>query len=258
MDRDDQAAAMTPPVQVRHNGRLALFDPSTVSGPSIGACLRRGEFYEAGMLEYIRTLHITGNYVDAGAAIGTHTVFFALICDADHVDSFEPRDWVFGLLIKNIAINDLRDKVTAHMVGLASAEDEVTVSLDGRPCTFRTRRLDDVVTAKVALLKIDVEDMEVEVIRGARRILTDDRPRVFAEARTPELYEAMVSCLADLGYWATGRVFNSTPTHEFVPKPSWPVRLEGRARTSAHRLAARSPVAMRTIDRLRHAGRRST
>jgi FkbM family methyltransferase len=66
-------------------------------------------------------------------------------------------------------------------------------------------------------VKIDVEGMEPEVLRGATRILLEDRPHVFAEAaHKPEL-DALVALLRPLGYEATGRVFNSTPTHEFAP-----------------------------------------
>jgi len=248
--QDPDGSAGPPPVRVAHGPYVALFDPDSARGPSIGTYLRRGEFYEAQMLEHIRSLRIMGNYVDAGAAIGTHTIFFAVVCGADHVDAFEPRARAFELLQRNISLNGLTERVTAHEVGLGRGDSAVTVELDGQPCTFRTRRLDDTARRPVAVLKIDVEDMETDVVAGARRVLSDDHPRVFAEARSPELYVALKAALAAVGYRPTGRVFNSTPTYEFVASP-WPNRLGYRLRSALRKLTARSAMADRVVGGLR-------
>lgn len=206
---------MTDAVVVSHAGRDVLFHPDTVRGASIGTFLRRGEFYEAGMLDYIRRLRIGGGYVDAGAAIGTHTLFFALVCDAARVDSFEPRDWVFELLAKNIALNHVEDRVTPHMVGLSDKVGEVTTELDGLRTTFPTAPLDARLSTDAELIKIDVENMETQVVDGAAELLRRCRPVVFAEAWSGEFYDDLVACLARHGYAPTGRYFNSTPTFEF-------------------------------------------
>jgi FkbM family methyltransferase len=245
--RGDNEAVPAPPTVVQHAGKTVLFAPASVRGPSIGSFLRRGEFYESQMLEHIRRLDIRGNYVDAGAAIGNHTLFFSVICGADHVDAFEPRDWVFDLLLANVRLNQLTDRVTPHMVGLAGADGETTTVLDRQPISFPVRRLDDLVHRRVALLKIDVEDMEVEVIRGAQRILRVDRPLVFAEARTPELYLALAAALRDSGYRPTGRVFNSTDTYEFVARPGLGVRVHSSLRARKRDLVTRSDLARRLL-----------
>jgi hypothetical protein len=210
---------MTEGVVVSHAGREVLFHPDTVRGASIGSFLRRGEFYEASMLEYIRRLRLTGGYVDAGAAIGTHTLFFAMVCDAEHVYSFEPRDWVFDLLGKNIALNHLQDRVTPHMVGLSDRVGEASADLDGKAVTFPTMPLDACVSAEVEVLKIDVENMETQVVDGAAELLRRSRPVVFAEAWSGEFYADLVACLRRHGYSPTGRYFNSTPTFEFQRRP---------------------------------------
>jgi FkbM family methyltransferase len=214
---------MTDAVVVSHAGRDVLFDPDTVRGASIGSFLRRGEFYEAAMLDYIRRLRLTGGYVDAGAAIGTHTLFFAMVCDAARVDSFEPRDWVFELLTRNIALNHLEDRVTAHQVGLSDRVGEVSTHLDGKQVTFPTAPLDSLVTSEVEVLKIDVENMETQVVDGAAELLRRSRPLVFAEAWSGDFYDDLAACLRRHGYEPTGRYFNSTPTFEF-----WPAGRRGR------------------------------
>jgi hypothetical protein len=109
----------------------------------------------------------------------------------------------------------------------------------------------------VAVLKIDVEDMETDVVLGASRVLTEDRPRVFAEARSPELYSLLEATLAAAGYRPTGRVFNSTPTYEFAVSP-WPTRIGYRCRVVLRVLAERSPMADRAISGVRRRFGRST
>jgi FkbM family methyltransferase len=219
-----------------------LFHPDTVSGRSIGTFLRRGEFYEADMLEYIRRLGLKGSYADVGAAVGTHTLFFALVCDAEHVYSFEPRDWVVDLVKKNIDINQLDDRVTLFPIGLSDRKDSFTVRMDGVDSVVNTQRLDDVISDnRVVLMKVDVEDMEVQVFDGAPRTLAASRPLIFAEARNSELYGALVRCLREHGYRPTGRHFNSTPTFEFAP------RLSLRTVGLRWRLSRRAPAAYDAI-----------
>jgi FkbM family methyltransferase len=64
--------------------------------------------------------------------------------------------------------------------------------------------LDDVVESGAALapsvMKIDVEGSELEVLRGARELLTVRKPRLFIEAHSPELARDCTAYLAQLGY----------------------------------------------------------
>jgi hypothetical protein len=105
---------------------------------------------------------------------------------------------------------------------------EVTVRLDRREHTLATERLDRIVPGPVALIKIDVEGMEPQVLAGATDLLSRYRPRVFAEAHTDQDFERVLAQLRPHGYVATGRVFNASPTYEFVVPPSRMVRLRRR------------------------------
>lgn len=209
---------MSEPVVVRHAGKQVLFAPETATGQSIGTFLRRGEFYEARMLEYVRRLGLRGVYLDVGAAIGTHTLFFAEVCRARHVHSFEARGWVAALLQKNVELNELTQRVTVHNTGCSDSDGTASMSLDGETVTFPTSRIDGVIRQRVALMKIDVEGMEVPALRGAAGVLRRGRPLVLAEAVTAETCRALFQCMRDLGYRPTGRVFNDSPTFEFMPR----------------------------------------
>jgi FkbM family methyltransferase len=201
---------------VTYRSRAVLFEP--FSG-SIERVLRGNRFYEMEFLEYIEALRMPGAYVDAGAFIGTHTLFFATFCNPSRVYSFEPRRHVYQLLERNVALNGLGGRVRLFKLGLSDAEQSVTVQLDGRPATFPCKKLDDLVTERVGVIKIDVEGMEPHTLRGALRILREDRPYIFLEAHDLVELAKSAEVLEPFGYRMTGRVFNATPTYEFEPIP---------------------------------------
>lgn len=209
-------------LRLRRHDQLVVFeDPGpeldeSANDRGVREFLRRGHFYEEAFLDYIRSLRLVGAYVDAGAFIGTHTVYFAMLCDAEHVYAFEPRPQPRGELERNVAANQLEQRVTVTGLGLAAARQTASADFDDRLITFDCVPMDDVVDRPVALIKIDVEGMEVDVLRGATRILGEDHPAVFAEAHTFEHRQAISDLLAEHGYARTGRVFNSSPTYEFV------------------------------------------
>ena len=204
--------------------------------------LLHGRFYEHAFLDHIRRLGIRGAYVDVGSCIGTHALFFALMCPSTRVYAFEPRHYLFERVLKNIELNDQGGKITAYPFALSDKTEDVTVNLDGRDWVLTCRRLDDVISDRVDVIKIDVEGMEPEVIDGAAGVLARWRPRIFAEAGQPAQYDRLVACLARHDYRPSGRVFNATPTYEFVHVPR---RWTERVTASTRRLSARAGRAVR-------------
>jgi hypothetical protein len=147
----------------------------------------------------------------------------------------------------NVDANDLTDKVTVHAVGVGAEPGRASVRLDRIRERFEVVPLDAVVHEPVAVIKIDVEGMEEQVLKGAERILREHHPVVFAEAREDTERAAIEALLATHGYRPTGRVFNSSPTYEFVVSShkEW-------IRRAAPRLAKWT---RRILSRVRHATR---
>ncbi|WP_328771548.1 FkbM family methyltransferase [Streptomyces sp. NBC_00286] len=210
-------------IDIKYAGKICHFDdegvdlesPGTMYGP-----LLKGKFYEHAFLHYIASLQIPGTYVDAGACIGTHTVFFAVHCPSDRVYAFEPRSAAMKRLQRNLELNDVQSRVTTSHWALSDREGTVDVRLDRVNHTLHTRRLDTLVRGPVAVIKLDIEGMESQALAGAQEMLRRHRPRVFAEAHTEEELARILSVLKPHGYQATGKVFNASPTYEFiVPSP---------------------------------------
>ena len=231
------------------DGIEVFFDDSGLTADRPGlvhGSLYQGRFYEEPFLRYIQSLKLRGTYLDIGAFIGTHTVFFSKICEAERVHSFEPRPSVHARLASNVGLNGLGDRVTLHQIALTDTPGELSLTFGGVTNIVPGLRLDDVVSEPVALIKIDVEGMEPVVLSGAKRLLRRSRPIVFAEAGTGPEYEAVSRTMKSLGYLSTGRVFNATPTYEFVPVP-WQRRLM----VSAAGRTARRVVPLSVRRRLR-------
>ncbi|MCC7198211.1 MAG: FkbM family methyltransferase [Gammaproteobacteria bacterium] len=232
-------------------------------------------FYEIDLLEYM--LHIRDFIggdgtvsVDIGANIGNHSLFFASFLTS-HVISIEPNPVVLPLLKANLQASALNATVRAVALGdspgrsgivmpdtavnnlgmarLRQSEDSVpggdieVTTLDLLLDDFR-REVGK--TSRVSLIKIDVEGMELQVLRGAVRLLASDRPHVFVEAATRGHFQVLRKFLLELDYvpvtrWAT------TPVYHFAYQPS--LRLKWRARTLKLLSEMRRPVELRRLGR---------
>ena len=221
----------------RHGEALNFDETGFVETPYVyQPIVKMGKLYEEAFLGYVRSLNLVGHYVDVGAHLGTHTVWFAKMCPATHVHAFEPVRRYSEVVCRNVIANGLDAKVTIYRKGLGTETGRVVncLSLEhqvgfadgvttGVTEEFEVEPLDDILTGDVALIKLDVEGMELAVLRGAVRILSQHRPVIFAEAHTPVAAREIEEFLAPFGYHLTGRVFNWSPTYEFVARPLKPV-----------------------------------
>lgn len=207
------ASAGDSDIVIEYAGKQIRFAPF---GGKIEARLRTGQFYESEMLQYIEALGLPGTYVDVGGYVGTHALYFATYCKADHVHTFEPRKRCHEHLTRNIGGNSLGDRVTAHRVGLSDRQEMFSLRMERVTEEIECRPLDDLIHTPVSVMKIDVEGMEPQVLRGASRILATHRPLLFIEAHTDEELRKDLEVLAPYDYRPTGRVFNASATYELA------------------------------------------
>jgi FkbM family methyltransferase len=188
----------------------------------ISETISKGQvFMEQDMLEQIAKLpYRPGLWLDIGAHVGNHTVFFSKYCIADEIWAYEPNDDAFEVLIENTSKNDCNNVLLLN----AAVGDKVgkvqLVRNAERPAQSKVRNakgktplviIGDI-AAKVALVKIDVEGFELEVLRGSMPMLERDKPELFIE--TFEHLEAIVNMLPE-GYVMVQR-YNNAPTYHFT------------------------------------------
>jgi FkbM family methyltransferase len=173
-----------------------------------------GAFYEGHMLYAIEALARPGLYVDVGANEGNHSVFFEMFCPSTKVIAFEPDDYIWPYLMQAREANEL--SFEAHKVGLSDTTESVEIRLGRRTLTIQTQPLDDLRLDNVAVVKIDIEGMEPQALLGMRSTLAASAPHLFIEAHTDGELESQEAVVGPLGYVRTGRVWNASPTYEWV------------------------------------------
>lgn len=139
---------------------------------------------------------------DIGANIGVYTVALAPLFDC--VIAVEPEPMLFNILCGNIALNNLRNVLPYRMVLSDTEEDYYYNIVDysaennfGNITWTKTseeaaqsKSVDSLWLNKLdrlygaAFMKIDVEGMEIEVLRGATKFIEKHRPTMFIEHTT--------------------------------------------------------------------------
>ncbi|MDQ0507493.1 FkbM family methyltransferase [Xanthobacter agilis] len=194
-------------------------------------------FYELDLLERLKSILFSVSpsplgavILDVGANIGNHTVFFAKEIGLP-VFAFEPVPLVYDILQENIDLNGIRDRVTAFKAGVGAVSGAATImlsspqNLGGTTLRMAEEYTDDampIVTLdemvgdkRVALLKIDVEGMEFDVLRGAYRLLSTQAPVLCIESRDLRHFAQVSSVLRPLGYVPVS-ILGEVPTAIFV------------------------------------------
>jgi FkbM family methyltransferase len=197
-------------------------------GDHVTRQLRQGTFYESELLAHLLARYGTGGlYVDVGAFIGNHTLFFAKVCKADLVVAFEPCRESFRLLSHNVLTNSATN-VLAHNLALGEAETIGYVHVTD-PCNLGANRIclgpsqgelpipirtaDGCVSATPKLIKIDTEGSALRVLRGCASLISAHHPVIVVET-FPEPLEPVQAFLQEWRY-SLRATFNCTPTHIF-------------------------------------------
>jgi len=187
-------------------------------------------FYEIELLEAIEDFIHEGDLVlDVGAHVGNHSLFFASQCGAD-VIAFEANEETRALLERQVELNDFASRISVRacavgrtgrgrlIPGPESNSGKSRVSVDEQGA-IPIVALDEVELPRPPrLLKIDVEGMELDVLEGARTLLSEHHPLLAVECQTLAMFEAVAELLAHLGY-AARHVVAATPTALFIAAP---------------------------------------
>lgn len=210
------------------HGQMVVLAHDTFISRSL---IEYGEWTE-GEFELMAQVLSPGDHViDVGANIGSLTLAFAQKVASDgkvasgHVFAFEPQPRIFQLLATNCVLNNCINARLFNM-GAGAEPGSLTISEIGyeaeinygalslatlaaagaAPSAPATRqvpiiRLDDVYDRdRLKLIKIDVEGMELEVLRGASRLLRDFRPVLYIENEFAENSPELVRFVMESGY----------------------------------------------------------
>jgi FkbM family methyltransferase len=209
--------------------------------------------YERQTKAALRKLVSPGALVlDIGANVGAHTLYLAqLVGPQGHVFGFEPTDYAFRKLNRNLELNpELARRVTAcHCFLTGTDEDRVPSAIysswplaqqaglhakhlgrEMRTETARARCLDSFLTErtdrKVQLVKLDVDGFECDVLRGATALLRDVQP-IFVMELAPYVLEERGASLEEFVsfFIPNGYSFYDERTHKPLPSSARELQL---------------------------------
>ena len=188
-----------------------------------------GEFNERQGDMFRQLVRPGGIVIDVGANIGGHAVPLAQqVGPTGQVYAFEPQRITFGILCTNITLNALTNvwpiwAAAGHPQGTKSIIVpfmDPTQEANFGGLTLRSGRegdsvpiisLDTLPLPACTFIKIDVEGMEAEVLRGATGIISRFRPPLYVENEHEEQSRDLIALLFELDYrlyWHLTALFN--------------------------------------------------
>jgi FkbM family methyltransferase len=175
-----------------------------------------GEFSEGETDLFRQIIRPGATIVEAGANIGTHTIVLARLAgEGGFVHAIEPQRLVFQTLCANVALSSLAN-VRCHQAAAGERAGTIVVPpLDfNRPNNFGGLSLgsheqgdrvpvitvDSLALPRCEFLKVDVEGMELAVIRGAAETIRRCRPILYVENDRADRSPALIEAIQALGY----------------------------------------------------------
>jgi FkbM family methyltransferase len=195
---------------------------------------RRGTFYELNELEALLPLFPKGGtFVDIGANVGNHSLFAGLFLQAGKIIPFEPNRLAYDLLINNMLVNGLRERVDLSKLGVGLSDEQSggfamekrRRNLGGAKMLagqgkLEVYRADDLLRdVEPDFIKIDVEGMEIKVLSGLSGVLERCRPIIMIEVDN-ENETDFQSWVKDAGYVSLNvyQRYRSNKNHLIVDK----------------------------------------
>jgi FkbM family methyltransferase len=182
---------------------------------------------EGAVRHFVDRLPRNATVLDIGANVGHMSLLFALRAKRGKVLAFEPIPENFKAAQRLMRVARVRN-VRLYPIGLGECDCDMKMfmptdaeggrlsgvsyvidashptSAAGVTYSIPVRRLDSwpVLNERVDAIKIDVEDHERYVFRGAKTIIERDLPLIYAELFSPENKDECFEFLTALGYTA--------------------------------------------------------
>ena len=217
--------------EVSFEGRVYRFATHGPADRISRRLLEKRQFHEMRTLCLLRRIGPRGAYVDVGAHLGNHGVFFACECPSTEVICCEADAGNRALLEQNLKANCHKPwRVIGEMVGrggegydLRDVDPGNTGARAPVPGTaFIARSLDELLAGRtnIALLKVDVEGAELAVLEGARKLLQANYPLLVTECGDRRQERALRELLDPLGYRLRARR-NQPPNLFWRARKGW-------------------------------------
>lgn len=184
------------------------------------ALIEYGEFSssEATIFKHFITEDMT--VCDVGANFGAHTLLFSKL--AKKVYAYEPQRGTFNALCGSLALNNITNVIPVcaaigkigqivkyNDMNFSTFDNFGGFSFDGVMTGENLRTI--MLETPCQFLKIDVEGMELDVLKGAEKMIKKYKPIMYIEADRPNKNNDLFAFIRKLGYvpyWHSAVFFN--------------------------------------------------
>ncbi len=201
-------------------------------------------FYEKYLLEYMllifnNTESKNSLSIDVGANIGNHSIFFQKFL-TEYLISVEPNPKILPILIQNLqknisnyniidsAVSDFEGSASIVLPENATNNAGMAKVVLGENNNIKVTTIDNIVSTwqknfskpfNLKLIKIDVEGMELSVLKGAIKTINKYKPHIFVEATSSNEGKHLNDFLSNLGY-KNMYFFTTASVNHFAYNPS--------------------------------------
>ena len=206
-----------------------------------------GAFEPSTVRAYSRIVSEGMTVVDIGANVGAHTLFLARLCGVSgRVVGFEPTQYAFDKLRRNVELNpDVAPRISCLQVMLVAAAGSVVeeaiysswplgqtpseelhaehrgrlMATAGATAETLDGALARMAVHRVDFVKLDVDGHEAEVLEGAKRTFSRDRPAVLMEL-APFVFRDKMEKFTFLlqFFWALGYRLTDLSSGKLLPE----------------------------------------
>jgi len=203
------------------------------AGPTIGKCFELYGEYSESEVAMMRAFVKPGDVVlDVGANIGDLTLPLSqMVGPQGRVYAFESHPETFNILCANLALNGIKNVQTLRYF-VAQSDAAETASPQWGPTAYvgdlwkpQFLAIDSLDLDRCALIKVDVDGHELEVLRSGELQIERYRPVLYFENDVYETSKALLSYVQGLGYdifWHAAPVwspenFFGNPVNHWAP-----------------------------------------
>lgn len=173
-------------IEKKFIGKVKFYAKKGLTGVTGNIYTGLHEFEDMGFL--LHFLRAEDTFFDIGANVGSYSLLASGYVGSKTL-SFEPNPVTYNLLLKNIELNNLENKIKPHQIALAKDFGQLNFTtaydtgnhivsdsdLSEKVVKVEIKPIDYFAGFEPILLKIDVEGFETEVIEGGKKLLMNNK-----------------------------------------------------------------------------------
>lgn len=214
----------------KYNGKDVHFQIMS-NNDYINGYHRIGKFYETKELEYTRRwIGENAAILDIGSNVGNNAVFYSLFMNPSKLILIEPNPVAIKYLRNNISLNNCNMDLTHLGKGISLDRKRYSMhqpkstnlgwlelKLDELCGNIETVQIDDIIKEPIDFIKIDVEEMEMDSLKSASKLVKKYSPKILIEV-TRKFIPEFLEYTKLIGYKSIHQVDYNGYVNYFIEK----------------------------------------